>query len=70
MGHSVEQWSNSIMQLMPRGVIWQRETTLDLYKYAAGYAPRLDAAEVSAEAYCLKCAQKPRCKCCQSGKVI
>lgn len=36
MGHSVEQWSNSIMQLMPRGVIWQRETTLDLYKYAAG----------------------------------
>ncbi|ENM3953878.1 YmfQ family protein [Vibrio cholerae] len=49
MGHSVEQWSNSIMQQMPRGVIWQRETTLDLYKYAAGYAPRLEAAEISAE---------------------
>ncbi|EGR0074854.1 hypothetical protein VCV51_032907 [Vibrio cholerae V51] len=49
MGHSVEQWSSSIMQQMPRGVIWQRETTLDLYKYAAGYAPRLEAAEISAE---------------------
>ncbi|EKO3778364.1 DUF2313 domain-containing protein, partial [Vibrio metschnikovii] len=54
MGHSVTQWSNSIMQQMPLGVIWQRETSLDLYKYVAGYAPRLEAAEISADGLLLE----------------
>lgn len=54
MGHSVTQWSNSIMQQMPIGVIWQRETSLDLYKYVAGYAPRLEAAEISADGLLLE----------------
>lgn len=54
MGHSVSEWSNSIMQQMPRGLIWQRETSLDLYKYVAGYAPRLEAVEVSAEGLLLE----------------
>lgn len=48
MGHTVEQWANSIMSQMPRGVLWQRATSLDLYKYAQGYAPRLEQAEASA----------------------
>ena len=43
MGHSVEQWTNSIMAQMPRGILWQRSASLDLHKYAAGYAPRLEA---------------------------
>ncbi len=54
MGHSVEQWTNSIVAQLPRGVLWQRETSLDLYKYAAGYAPRLEAAEISAEGLLLE----------------
>lgn len=54
MGHSVEQWTNSIVAQLPRGVLWQRDTNLDLYKYAAGYAPRLEAAEVSAEGLLLE----------------
>lgn len=54
MGHSVTQWSNSIMQQMPIGVIWQRETSLELYKYVAGYAPRLEAAEISADGLLLE----------------
>ncbi|MBO2698102.1 YmfQ family protein [Shewanella algae] len=49
MGHSVEQWTNSIMAQMPRGILWPREVKLDLNKYAAGYAPRLEGAELSAD---------------------
>ncbi|EMK5462988.1 DUF2313 domain-containing protein [Vibrio cholerae] len=49
MGHSVEQWTNVIMANMPRGIIWSREHTLKLYQYAAGYAPRLKAAEENAD---------------------
>ncbi|HDZ3732002.1 TPA: YmfQ family protein [Vibrio harveyi] len=49
MGHTVEQWTNSIMSQMPRGVLWQRATSLDLYKYAQGYAPRLEQVEASAD---------------------
>ncbi|MBV7315439.1 YmfQ family protein [Shewanella sp. NIFS-20-20] len=49
MAHSVAQWTNAIMAQMPRGVIWQRATSLDLYKYAQGYAPRLERAEASAD---------------------
>jgi len=49
MGHTVEQWTNSIMSQMPRGVLWPRETSLDLYKYAQGYAPRLEQVEASAD---------------------
>lgn len=49
MAHSVPQWTNAIMAQMPRGVIWQRATSLDLYKYAQGYAPRLERAEASAD---------------------
>lgn len=54
MGHSVEQWTNSIVAQLPRGALWQRDTNLDLYKYAAGYAPRLEAAELSAEGLLLE----------------
>lgn len=49
MGHTVEQWTNSIMSQMPRGILWQRATSLDLYKYAQGYAPRLEQVEASAD---------------------
>lgn len=49
MAHSVAQWTNAIMAQMPRGVIWQRSTSLDLYKYAQGYAPRLERVEASAD---------------------
>lgn len=49
MGHSVAQWTSSILAQMPRGIIWQRATSLDLYKYAQGYAPRLERAEASAD---------------------
>ncbi|HHE1214566.1 TPA: YmfQ family protein [Vibrio parahaemolyticus] len=49
MGHTIAQWSNSIMSQMPRGILWQRETSLDLYKYANGYAPRLERVEASAD---------------------
>lgn len=49
MTHSVAQWSNSIMMQMPRGDIWSRDLSGLLYKYAAGYAPRLQRAEQSAE---------------------
>lgn len=48
MVHLTEQWTNAIMAQLPRGVIWSREPSLDLYKYASGYAPRLQAVEVSA----------------------
>lgn len=48
MAHSVAQWTNAIMAQMPRGVIWPRATSLNLYKYAQGYAPRLERAEASA----------------------
>jgi uncharacterized protein YmfQ (DUF2313 family) len=54
MGHSVEQWSNAIMSQMPRGIMWQRSPSLELYKYAAGYAPRLEAVEVSADSLLLE----------------
>lgn len=54
MGHSVDQWANSIMATMPRGVIWSREPSKNLYKYAAGYAPRLEAVELSAEGLLLE----------------
>ncbi|MFA0056135.1 YmfQ family protein [Vibrio echinoideorum] len=54
MGHSVEQWTNSIMAQMPRGILWQRSASLDLHKYAAGYAPRLEAVEVSADSLLLE----------------
>lgn len=49
MGHSVAQWTSSLLAQMPRGVLWQRATSLDLYKYAQGYAPRLERAEASAD---------------------
>ncbi|AZQ10172.1 YmfQ family protein [Shewanella khirikhana] len=49
MGHSVTQWTASLMAQMPRGILWPREVTLDLNKYAAGYAPRLERAEASAD---------------------
>ncbi|HCZ9714492.1 YmfQ family protein [Vibrio parahaemolyticus] len=49
MGHTVEQWTNSIMSQMPRGILWQRETSLDLYKYAQGFSPRLEQVEISAD---------------------
>lgn len=49
MGHSVAQWTNALLAQMPRGVLWQRATSLDLYKYAQGYAPRLERAEQSAD---------------------
>ncbi|WP_447077664.1 YmfQ family protein [Shewanella algae] len=49
MGHSVTQWTASLMAQMPRGILWPREVTLDLSKYAAGYAPRLERAEASAD---------------------
>lgn len=49
MGHSVEQWTNSLISQMPRGLIWSREHTRKLHQYVAGYAPRLEAVEVSAE---------------------
>jgi len=70
MGHAVEQWTNSIMSQMPRGILWQRETSLDLYKYAQGYAPRLEQAEVSAESLLYECALKPRLRSCLNGKNI
>ncbi|OUS51476.1 hypothetical protein BM607_009470 [Shewanella sp. SACH] len=49
MGHSVAQWTNALLAQMPRGVLWQRATSLDLYKYTQGYAPRLERAEQSAD---------------------
>lgn len=49
MSHSVADWSSAIMMQMPRGDIWSRDQTGPLYKYAAGYAPRLQRAEQSAD---------------------
>lgn len=49
MGHSIAQWTSSILAQMPRGVLWQRSTSLDLYKYTQGYASRLERAEASAD---------------------
>lgn len=39
---------------MPRGMLWQRDNSLNLYKYAAGYAPRLELAEISADGLMLE----------------
>lgn len=49
MGHSVAQWTSAILAQMPRGFLWQRAKSSDLYKYAQGYAPRLERAEASAD---------------------
>jgi uncharacterized protein YmfQ (DUF2313 family) len=49
MSHSVAQWSNAIMMQMPQGDIWSRDQSGPLYKYVAGYAPRLQRAERSAD---------------------
>lgn len=54
MGHSVAQWTNSVLAQMPRGILWQRATSLDLYKYTQGYAPRLESAEASADSLLLE----------------
>lgn len=54
MGHSVAQWTNSLLAQMPRGVLWQRSTSLDLYKYTQGYASRLQQAEASADSLLLE----------------
>lgn len=49
MGHSVAEWTNSLILQMPRGLVWSYEPNSTLYKYVAGYAPRLEAVEVSAD---------------------
>ncbi|WP_417880312.1 YmfQ family protein [Vibrio sp.] len=49
MGHSVAEWTNSLVLQMPRGLIWNYEPNSTLYKYVAGYAPRLEAAETNAD---------------------
>ena len=49
MSHSVADWTNAIMLQMPRGDIWSRDQTGPLYKYAAGYASRLQRVEQSAD---------------------
>ncbi|MEZ9414138.1 YmfQ family protein [Vibrio sp. 10N.286.49.E1] len=50
MGHSVEQWTNALVAQLPKGAFWLREPGSQLHRYAAGYAPRLEAAEISADA--------------------
>lgn len=49
MPHSKEQWTNAIMMQMPQGDIWSRDKTGALHAYVAGYAPRLQQAEDSAD---------------------
>lgn len=49
MAHSVEEWHNALLQLMPRGKVWPRNPDSDLSKYVFGFAQRLVDAEVSAD---------------------
>lgn len=48
MSHSIEQWASSLMLQMPRGAAWPTDPNSNLYKYVYGFAPRLEATEVSA----------------------
>lgn len=49
MAHSVEQWSDALLQQMPRGRAWPRDPEAFLPKYALGFAKRLQEVELSAE---------------------
>lgn len=49
MAHSVEQWSNALLQQMPRGRAWPRDPDAHLPKYVHGFAKRLADLELSAD---------------------
>lgn len=49
MGHTVSDWTHSLVLQMPRGLLWSYEADSQLYRYVQGYAPRLAAVEVSAD---------------------
>ena len=49
MAHSVEQWSDAILQQMPRGRAWPRDPEAYLPKYVNGFAQRLADLELSAD---------------------
>ena len=49
MAHTVEQWHEILLQQMPRGRTWPRDTESNLAKYVLGFAQRLIDAELSAD---------------------
>lgn len=49
MAHSVEQWSDALLQQMPRGRAWPRDPEAYLPKYVSGFAQRLADLELSAD---------------------
>ncbi len=54
MAHSVEQWSDALLQQMPRGRAWPRDPEAYLPKYVSGFAQRLADLELSADALLLE----------------
>jgi len=49
MAHLVDQWSESLLQQMPRGRAWPRDPDAYLPKYVSGFAQRLVDLELSAD---------------------